>query len=41
MAFVYPDGTVRGTVLGREPAAELDGRVQRLLAASRERGWTG
>lgn len=41
VAFVYPDGTVRGTVLGTEPAAELDGRVQRLLAASRERGWTG
>jgi peroxiredoxin len=41
VAFVYPDGTVRGTVLGREPAAELDGRVRRLAAASRERGWTG
>jgi hypothetical protein len=41
VAFVYPDGTVRGTVLGREPAAELDERVRRLLAASRERGWTG
>ena len=41
LAFVYPDGTVRGTVLGREPAAELDARVRRLLAASRERGWTG
>jgi hypothetical protein len=41
VAFVYPDGTVRGTVLGTEPAAELEGRVQRLLAASRERGWTG
>jgi hypothetical protein len=41
VAFVYPDGTVRGTVLGREPAAVLDTRVQRLLAASRERGWSG
>jgi hypothetical protein len=41
VAFVYPDGRVRGTVLGREPRAELAGRVQRLLAASRERGWTG
>jgi len=41
VAFVYPDGTVRGTVLGAEPEAELEGRVQRLLAASRERGWTG
>jgi peroxiredoxin len=41
VAFVYPGGTVRGTVLGHEPAAELDGRVRRLLAASRVRGWTG
>jgi hypothetical protein len=41
VAFVYPDGRVRGTVLGREPRAQLEGRVQRLLAASRERGWTG
>jgi hypothetical protein len=41
VAFVYPDGRVRGTVLGREPASELEGRVQRLLAVSRERGWTG
>jgi peroxiredoxin len=41
LAFVYPDGTVRGTVLGAEPQAELDARVQRLLAAAQERGWTG
>lgn len=41
VAFVYPDGIVRGTVLGTEPAAELDGRVRRLLATSRERGWAG
>jgi len=41
VTFVHPDGTVRGTVLGTEPQAELEARVQRLLAASRERGWTG
>jgi hypothetical protein len=41
VAFVYPDGTVRGTALGREPAAALEGQARRLLAASRERGWTG
>ncbi len=41
VAFVYPDGRVRGTALGREPLDQLEGRAQRLLAASRERGWRG
>ena len=41
VAFVYPDGTVRGTVLGSEPPDELEGRARRLLDAARERGWTG
>ncbi|HEU4658841.1 MAG TPA: TlpA disulfide reductase family protein, partial [Capillimicrobium sp.] len=39
LTFAYPGGEVRGTVLGAEPEAALRGRFERLLAASRERGW--
>ena len=40
VTFAYPGGEVRGTVLGEESKASLQGRVERLVAASRRRGWT-
>lgn len=39
LTFAYPGGEVRGNVLGAESEAELRGRFERLVAASRERGW--
>jgi peroxiredoxin len=38
--YAYPGGEVRGTAIGSESEATLRGRVARLVAASRERGWT-
>jgi hypothetical protein len=40
VTYAYPGGEVRGTAIGSESEATLRGRVQRLVAASRERGWT-
>lgn len=39
VTYAYPGGEVRGTVLGTETEAQLRGRFERLVAASRERGW--
>ncbi|HEY8584570.1 MAG TPA: TlpA disulfide reductase family protein [Capillimicrobium sp.] len=39
VTFAYPGGEVRGTVLGAETESALRGRFERLVAASRERGW--
>ncbi|MBX5442355.1 MAG: TlpA family protein disulfide reductase [Solirubrobacteraceae bacterium] len=39
VTLAYPGGEVRGTVLGEEPEASLAARVERLVAASRRRGW--
>jgi peroxiredoxin len=37
--YAYPGGVVRGTVIGEESEAAIRGRFERLVAASRERGW--
>jgi hypothetical protein len=35
-AYVYPGGTLESAGIGELSAAELDARVERLLAATRE-----
>jgi hypothetical protein len=40
VTYAYPGGEVRGTAIGEESVATIRGRIARLVAASRERGWT-
>ncbi len=41
VTYAYPGGEVRGTTIGAESEAVIRGRVARLEAAARERGWSG
>jgi hypothetical protein len=40
VTYAYPGGEVRGTTIGTESEAAIRGRVQRLVATARVRGWT-
>jgi peroxiredoxin len=40
VTYAYPGGVVRGTTIGEESEAMIRGRVRRLVAAARARGWT-
>jgi hypothetical protein len=41
ITYAYPGGRVRGTAIGAESQAAIRGRLARLVAASRARGWRG